>query len=192
MPTMTDEITRLEEEISALREKLSEARRNVPPEPVADYAFTTLDGAVKLSELFGKHDDLLVVHNMGKSCPYCTLWADGFNGVTEHLESRTAFVLASPDDPSTQATFAASRGWLFRMVSTAGNDFTHDMGFEPEPQKYWPGVSAFRRLDDGTIVRTGLTTFGPGDHFCSVWHFFDLLAQGVDGWSPKYQYPPAG
>ena len=31
----------------------------------------------------------MVVHNMGSSCPGCTLWADGYNGVHHHVITRT-------------------------------------------------------------------------------------------------------
>ena len=34
---------------------------------------------IKLSQLFGTKKDLILVHNMGKSCPYCTMWAEGVN-----------------------------------------------------------------------------------------------------------------
>jgi predicted dithiol-disulfide oxidoreductase (DUF899 family) len=63
-------------------------------------------GSVQLSDLFGEHEDLIVIHNMGVSCPYCTLWADGFNGLIRHLEDRAAFVMVSPDPPDIQKEFA--------------------------------------------------------------------------------------
>ena len=140
-----------------------------------------------LSELFGESDDLIVVHNMGKSCPYCTLWADGLNGVRDHLANRASFVVASPDEPKVQAEFASGRGWKFPMVSSAGTSFFNDMGFEIDG-KAQPGVSAFHREDDGSIVRTGKAIFGPGDDFCAVWHLFDLLRGGPGEWEPRYEY----
>ena len=57
-------------------------------------------------QLFGSMKDLFVIHNMGSGCPYCTLWADGYNGIYEHLTSRAAFVIASPDSPAAQQRFA--------------------------------------------------------------------------------------
>jgi predicted dithiol-disulfide oxidoreductase (DUF899 family) len=104
-------------EIAALRDKMRELQQTVEPEEVADYVLTGADGPVRLSALFGGKDTLFVIHNMGKTCPACTMWADGYNGVVPHLESRAAFVVTSPDDPATQAAFAASRGWRFHMVS---------------------------------------------------------------------------
>ena len=32
------------------------------------------------------------------------------------------------------------------------------------------------------------TWFGPDDDFCNVWHLFDLLPEGSNGWAPKYEY----
>jgi hypothetical protein len=42
----------------------------VEPQEVKDYELTSLEGAVRLSELFGAHDDLIVIHNMGVACSY--------------------------------------------------------------------------------------------------------------------------
>ena len=53
-----------------------------------------------------------------------------------------------------------------------------------------PGVSVFRR-EAGTIVRVSDTGFSPGDDFCTLWHFFDLLPGGV-GESPASPNKPAG
>jgi len=65
-----------------------------------------------LAGLFGRKDDLVVIHNMGSSCPYCTLWADGFNGLYDHLANRAAFALSSPDAPAAQKRFAEGpRDW---------------------------------------------------------------------------------
>lgn len=99
------------ERLAGLRHEMREIQAAVESQQVDDYAFSTAAGEVRLSELFGDKQDLFVIHNMGTSCPYCTLWADGYNGVYHHLADRAAFVVASPDDPQVQARFAASRGW---------------------------------------------------------------------------------
>ena len=51
-----------------------------------------------------------------------------------------------------------------------------------------PGVSTFRKNADGTIDRIAKDFFGPGDLYCGVWHLFDLLADGVDGWEAQLEY----
>jgi predicted dithiol-disulfide oxidoreductase (DUF899 family) len=183
------EIDELSRQIEALKATLSEARRRRPREEVTDHVVLGTNGMpVNLSLLFGEKDDLIVVHNMGRGCAYCTMWADGFNGVLAHLEDRASFVVVSPDEPAVQAAFAASRGWQFRMVSAAGSGFTRAMGFEEEPGAFMPGYSVFRRLPDGSIVRTGRDFFGPGDDYCSPWRMFDLLDGGIGEWRPRYRY----
>lgn len=184
------EIENLEADLLKQYEHLAKLRRALPPKPVADYNFTDWSGkAVALSDLFGDKNELILVHNMGKGCRWCTLWADGFIGFTKHLENRAAFVLTSPDDHETQRLFARDRGWNFRCVSTKGTTFKADMGFEPEPGKYWPGVSTFRKDSAGNLFHVSKATFGPGDPFCSVWHFFDLLPSEKE-WEPQYRYGP--
>lgn len=181
-------VKRLESELKKQKNKLAQLRRKIPPQKVSDYTFQSAKGELCLSELFGAKPDLLVVHNMGRKCPYCTLWADGLNGVWQHLENRAAFVVSSPDDLKTQKEFAKSRDWCFRMVSVKDSPFPKDMGFQSEKGGYLPGVSAFRKTPDGKIVRVSKSTFGPGDDFCAVWHLFDLLAEGANGWEPHYKY----
>ena len=183
----TAELARYRRQIAELREKMREVQAAIEPEEVEDYEFRRPGGgAVKLSELFGDKDTLLVVHNMGASCPYCTLWADGFNGVFEHLRDRAAFAVASPDAPEQQQAFAASRGWRFPMVSTQGTTFPQDMGYWSD-NRAMPGVSVFKRAA-GKVMRVADTSFSPGDDFCTVWHFFDLIPEGAAGWQPKYKY----
>ncbi len=56
---------------------------------------------------------------MGQGCRFCTLWADGLNGVLAHLESAVSVVLLSRDPPRLQRDFANSRNWRFRLVVSA-------------------------------------------------------------------------
>jgi len=175
-------------EITALRQKIRATQSEIEPETVRDYEFQTLAGTVHLSELFSTYKDLMVVHNMGKSCPACTLWADGYNGIHHHVVSRVAFVVSSPDAPDVQKAFAASRGWRFPMVSHVGTTFAQDMGYRSKDGRWRPGISVFRRTAQG-IQRVSDARWSPGDDFCTMYHFLDLLPEGVDGWAPKFSYP---
>jgi predicted dithiol-disulfide oxidoreductase (DUF899 family) len=174
-------------QIADLRRKMREVQAAVEPEVVADHVFTTPEDTARLSDLFGDKNDLILIHNMGKSCPNCTLWADGFNGIYPHLADRAAFVVSSPDSPDVQSRFAAGRGWRFPMVSHQGTDFAAEMGYRSEKGGWLPGVSVFRREGDH-VVRVSDTRFGPGDSFCAMWHLLDLLPEGDAGWRPKYEY----
>jgi predicted dithiol-disulfide oxidoreductase (DUF899 family) len=173
-------------QIDGINAQMRALQAEIEPEPVADYVFTTPSGPVTLSSLFGDKQDLFVIHNMGKSCPACTLWADGFNGVLQHLLARAAFVVSSPDSPQVQQEFAALRGWNFPMVSHEGSSFAEDMGYRPEG-KFYPGVSVFRKEQD-RIMRVSDTGLGPHDGFCIVYNFFDMLPTGAEGWRPRYSY----
>lgn len=185
--TTFDEIAELEREIRAKKETLDRLYRERPREPIEGYTFESSRGTkLKLVDLFGDHDDLIFVHNMGKDCPYCTMWADGFNGLLPHLIDRAAFVVCSPDDPAVQRRFATLRGWEFAMVSPVDETFTEDMGFY-EDGRYRPGVSTFVREGD-SVYRIARRRFGPRDDFCAAWNFFDILQDGVDGWTPRFHY----
>lgn len=183
------EIDDLDYQLQDIKAKLAERRRQRPREEVSDYQLLDSEGQeASLSSLFGDRSRLILVHNMGRSCAYCTMWADGFTGLLPHLESRAAFVLTSPDKPETQQEFAQSRGWNFPFYSTRGTSFVADMGFEDEKEGLMPGVSVFTKETDGKIYRVSRAEFGPGDDFCAVWHFFDLLPEGIDGWEAKFSY----
>ena len=182
------EIQNKEKELMQIKKELSELRKRHPKFAVNDYTFTSTDGkSITLSELFGDRNELIVIHNMGKSCSYCTLWADGFSGFTQHLQSRASFVLTSPDDFKTLADFSQNRGWTFNCVSTKGTTFKEDLGFRDE-KGYYPGVSIVTKEEDGSIKHFTKAAFGPGDEYCSIWSLFELLPEGSNGWGPKNNY----
>jgi len=185
--TAAQEIEALEQELVERSQRLAELKRSMPRERVTDYSLAGWDGPVALSALFAGKKDLIVIHNMGKGCRYCTLWADGFNGIWRHLTDRAGFVVCSPDAIETQKAFAAGRGWEFRMVSGQGSSFIEDMGFRGE-KSWMPGVSTFRLAEDGSIERVARAEFGPYDLFCSLWHLVAMLDEGEKGWEPKYTY----
>ncbi len=183
------QIESLQSDIAKKRKEIIELRRQAEPEPISDYTLRDKNGeAVNLMDLFDDREELLVIHNMGKACKYCTLWADGLTGFTGPMSDRVPFVLISPDAPEVQKEFAAGRGWDFPMLSAADTSFISDLGFYKEKEGYYPGVSALIKKD-GQIFRMAYDFFGPGDAYASIWHFFDLLPKRVNGWQPKYEYP---
>lgn len=181
------EIAALEQEIMEKKQELAKLRRTAAPEPIEDYRLKTADGERNLSEFFAGKQDLLLIHNMGKGCRYCTLWADGINGLRHHLQNRAALLLVSPDEPQVQQEFAVGRGWEFPLASGDGSNLAADLGFQKNG-KYWPGVSVLRRQDDGSLVRVAWSYFGPGDSYCVAWDFFELLPEGPNGWEPQFSY----
>lgn len=185
---LEQEIESKEKELMSIKQELAALRKQHPSFTVKDYTLTNTEGEkVLLSEIFGEKNELIVIHNMGKSCSYCTLWADGFIGFTQHLENKAAFVLTSPDDFQTLSDFSKERDWTFKSVSTKGTTFKEDLGFKNK-DGFWPGVSILLRGEDGTINHYSKAAFGPGDDYCSIWSLFELLPEGSGEWGPKHSY----
>ena len=180
------EAEKLEFEIMQKSQQLSALRRKEPTIEVDDYAFDTVEGGACLSDLFGDRERLLVIHNMGQGCRYCTLWADGVNGMLEHLEDAMAVVLVSKDPPAVQRRMALDRGWRFRMVSHGGGSYMSEQCAMGEHANY-PGAAVYERAAK-KIMRRGRTFFGPGDLYCPVWHFLALAGLGEADWTPQFQY----
>jgi predicted dithiol-disulfide oxidoreductase (DUF899 family) len=174
-------------EIAAIQKEMRAIQAGVEPEVVADHVLDGWDGSVRLSDLFGDKADLILIHNMGVGCTSCTMWADGFNGVYEHLASRAAFVVASPDPIETQRKAAAERGWRFPMVRYQGEAFARAMGAWADSFGFEAGISVFRK-DGDRIVRVSNAELGPFDGFCVVYHLFDLVPDADADWEPRYRY----
>lgn len=178
------EIEALEQEIHEKKKLLMELRKSVPRTEMKNYLFRDQNNhEANLFDLFGDKDELIVVQNMGKSCSFCTMWADGFNGVYHHIIEKAAFVVATPDTPAVMNAFAAERKWQFPMISTLETSFKEDLGFVKDGYLF-PGVSTFIREGE-QVFHVANAPFGPGDEFCSVWYFFDLLPSGRKGYLPQ-------
>jgi predicted dithiol-disulfide oxidoreductase (DUF899 family) len=183
---MSEEIAKIEKQLYDLTTKLNELRMSNAGDEVPNYSFSTLDGSVTLLELFGDNDRLLVIHNMGQGCRYCTLWGDGFNGFLPHLESVMSVVLVSRDAPELQRRFANSRNWRFRLASHGGGKYIKEQTVADGGQNT-PGLVVYER--DGTrITRKNAAEFGPGDLFCSIWNLLGMAGFNDGNWTPQYHY----
>jgi predicted dithiol-disulfide oxidoreductase (DUF899 family) len=180
------EAERLETEIMEKAMKLAALRRAEPGVEVPDYTFKTLDGETTLSALFAGRERLLVIHNMGQGCRYCTLWADGINGVLRHLEDAMSVVLASKDPPDVQRRLAQDRGWRFRMASHGGGAYMREQSFGAGGENH-PGAVVYERKD-GRIMRRGRASFGPGDLYSPFWHLIALGGLGESDFTPQFHY----
>jgi len=181
-----EEIAALEMQIWELTAKLNALRKDNPRQEVGNYTFQTICGETSLRELFGEQSRLLMIHNMGQGCRYCTLWADGFNGLVAHLESALAVVLVSPDPPELQRRFANSRGWRFRLASHGGGAYITEQSAQAGSNNM-PGAVAFEREGE-RIFRRNSCVFGPGDLYCPQWSLLGLAGMGEDEWGPQFRY----
>lgn len=184
------------------REALAAKRRALPMVAVEKhYEFESERGVETLPELFRGRSQLVVYHFMfgpdwEQGCPSCSFWADNFSGIDVHLAARdTTFIAASNAPLATLVAYRERMGWRFDWVSARTNDFGVDFGVtfpdkRPGEQGYnygqapfgeeMPGLSAFRRLDDGTVAHT-YSTYSRGlDAFNSAYHLLDFTSKGRD------------
>lgn len=194
-----------EKEFTRLRDELARERRALPWERVErDYRFDAPEGQVALADLFAGRGQLLVFHFMfgpewTEGCPSCSFWADNFNGISAHLAQRdTALVMVSRAPLARLEAYKRRMGWTLPWVSSAGSDFNVDYGVSFDPARRVegapnynfgtatfggeeaPGVSAFRRGDDGAIYHT-YSTYARGlDMVNGAYHLLDLTAKGRD------------
>lgn len=180
------DIAELEMQIYELTMKLNKLRQSAKGDKVKNYPFLTQAGETSLLELFGTSNTLLLVHNMGQGCRYCTLWADGFNGFLPHLESAMSVVLVSKDPPELQRQFANSRGWRFRLASHGGGDYMTEQAVI-DGGGNMPGAVVYTR-DGSTVRRKNAVAFGPGDRFCSAWNLLALAGLDEGAWTPQFAY----
>ncbi len=185
----TDRILEIEKEIQAKKKELSKLRSEVESTEIENYILDSYHSGKKtLSELFGNKNEMILVFNMGRSCPYCTLWADGYNGLTGHLENRAAFVVISPDPIDIQKEFATSRNWKFQLYSHHDSTMSYDLGMSTKDKGHEPAIAALSKDENGKIILHSSSYFGPGDNYCVMWDFLDMLPKGSNHWAPKYSY----
>lgn len=181
---MVPEIQALADQIQTLRDQRRALLQAHFAGPVQDHALASPEGvATKLSDYFGPHEELIVIHNMGRGCDYCTLWADGFNGLARYFPTLTGLVLVSPDAPEVVREFAQSRGWKFPVASDPNSELSKALGFYFD-DGVWPGFSIIKRSPEGELVRTGGDFFGPGDDYCSVFPMMAFRSKSLEDWDP--------
>ncbi len=180
---MQDEIVAIEKQISDLKQTLSKLHTSNPLSTVKDYVFTTLNGKLALSEMFAGKETLMLIHNMGTSCDYCTLWADGFNGFLPHLNSIFSVYLVSKNSPQEQDAFKHARAWNFDMASHGGGEYIKEQSVLAGEENL-PGV-VFYQIKDGKPQRKNSAIFGPGDDYCSMWSLLSLAGVSENEWAPK-------
>ncbi len=203
-----DELLEAEIALRDQRERVAGLRRQLPTNPV-DTDYTFREGPVdlekddpvrevKLSELFGDRDELILIHFMvdpswEKGCPMCSMWADTYDAAAKHVTERAAFAVVAKQEIGKFRGWARLRGWQnLRLLSAHDSSFIGDFGMEDEGFGQRPGASMFRREPDGSIRHTHTLEasldgeFRGIDLLCPVWHLLDLLPSGRGDWMPRH------
>ncbi len=195
-----------EKELTRRRDELSRRRRELPwTEITEDYVFTGLGGERRsLADLFDGRPQLIVQHFMfgpgwEEGCPSCSFWADGLDGTQAHLAHRnTSVVLVSRAPIEELEAYRQRMGWSLPWWSSEGTTFNEDLGVSFTPEQVEdgtaaynygtqtfggeeaPGVSVFRRDDEGRVFLT-YQTFSRGlDMLNATYHYLDLTSMGRD------------
>jgi predicted dithiol-disulfide oxidoreductase (DUF899 family) len=185
-----------EKEFTRLSDELNRQRRELPWEKVdKSYVFEGPNGKVTLAELFENRSQLIVYHFMfdsseDKGCPHCSLRADGFNGIGEHLNQRdVTMVVVSRAPYSKLAAYEKRMGWNFKWVSSGDTDFNHDyhVSFTPEEMADGTAVYNYKTQDPGPSEREGHSVFYK-DASGAVFHCYSCYDRGNDILNIHYHY----
>jgi len=187
------ELLELEKAFTKERDRLSQARRDLPWERVdTAYTFEGPAGPVSLAELFGGCSQLVVYHFMfdpswDEGCPHCSFWADNFDGAPVHLRARdVSFVAVSRAPMETLAAYQRRMGWSFPWVSSFGSDFNYDFGVSFGPDDIGRRTYNFGTMDPGMEDREGLSVFVRDDDG-EIFRTYATYARGIDMMNGTYQ-----
>jgi predicted dithiol-disulfide oxidoreductase (DUF899 family) len=190
-----EELRLAEIDLMRQRERVAALRRTLPPgASVQDYVF--LEGpadlgagdaperSVRLSELFTGPDRAVVVYHLmyGKKqtnpCPMCTMWIDGFNGVSHHVAQNVDLAVAAAADLPSFRQHARNRGWHnLRLLSCGTSTFKYDLRSEDEEGRQDSTISVFTRDHDGTLRHV---------YSAHPWMAEDVKERGIDLLTPVY------
>jgi predicted dithiol-disulfide oxidoreductase (DUF899 family) len=212
--TKREELRLAEIELMRQRERVAALRRGLPQgAALQEYSF--LEGptdlhagdsparAVSLSELFTTPTRPLVIYHFMfgkkqvKACPMCTLWIDGYNGVTQHLARNIDFAIVAAAELKTLRDYARGRDWdNLRLLSAATSTFKYDLGSESADGAQDSAISVFTKDADGSVRHfyTAHPRMAPDikergiDLLSPVWNLLDLTPQGRGQWYPSIDY----
>jgi predicted dithiol-disulfide oxidoreductase (DUF899 family) len=188
-------------------ERVAALRRELPPggEIPEDYVFDSDDGPVRLSELFGDKDTLIVYSymygpSMEEPCPACTSILDGIDATVQHVLPRAALVAVARSPMARIRAFADDRGWTqLRLLSSANNSYNADYHGEKDNGSQMPALNVFTRRDGkirhfwSTELLFGKADPGQNDRHVDLiwpmWNLFDVTPEGRgEKTHPKLRY----
>lgn len=162
-------------------EAVAQQRRQLPPggEVPEDYVFerigtNLMPEKVKMSELFGQHDTLVLYSFMygpdrKEPCPGCTHLLDSVDGSGRHIGQRVSFYVVAKSPIARLTAWARTRGWNhLQFLSTAGN--TYDADYFGDTAKLSPEMRKAHKVPEGenwdeTIYNTFRLDEGKMRHF---------------------------
>jgi predicted dithiol-disulfide oxidoreductase (DUF899 family) len=204
-----DRLLEAEIELRRRSEAVAAMRRELPPGGAVpeDYVFAGDGGDVRLSELFGDHDTLVVYSFMfpralddDAPCPSCSSILDSLDGAARHLAQRISLAVVAKAPLPRVLEYAEHRGWRhLRLLSSAANDYNRHYHGEMDDGSQAPMLNAFARRD-GEIRHFWASELmvaprDPGEeprHVDFIWPIWNVLDVTPDGrgadWSLQRDY----
>ena len=197
----------LAEEIELRRhiEYVATLRRALPAggEIPQDYTFEGPDGTVRISQLFGDKDTLVVYSMMlgpqrERACPMCTAMLTSWEGTARNLRERVALAVTARSPIERLLDFKKERGWQnLKIYSDTKGDYTRAY-VSPEDGDA-PGLTVFTRRDgkvrhfwsgemSGDMADPAQDPRGAPD-LDPLWTILDHTPAGRGAtWYPKLEY----
>jgi predicted dithiol-disulfide oxidoreductase (DUF899 family) len=201
----------LEAEIDLRRriEDVAALRRELPPGGVVpqDYVFDEDGAQVRLSELFGDHDTLVIYSFMfpralddDSPCPSCSSILESLDGAARHLTQRVALAVVAKAPIARVRDYAKHRGWRhLRLLSSADNDYNRDYHAEADDGFQLPILNVFTRRD-GEVRHFWASELLTAPHepdleprhvdfMWPIWNVLDTTPEGRGAdWNPQREY----
>ncbi len=194
-----------EKEFTRRRDQLSQARRDLPWEPIEkEYVFEGPKGRRTLAELFDGRRQLVIYHAMfdpanatertswteDAACPLCSWWLDNLNGTSVHLEHGevTPIAVSRAPYPKIEA-YRRRMGWTFDWYSSGETEFNRDFGVSFTRQEIESKKPAYNYGSAPSFA-----TESPGvsvlikDDSGKVFHTYSTYGRGLDMLNLTYHY----
>lgn len=197
----------LAEEIELRRhiERVAALRRALPAggEIPEDYTFEGSNGAVRISQLFGDKDTLVIYSMMfgperERACPMCTAMLTSWEGTARNLRERVALAVTARSPIERLLEFKTERGWKnLQIYSDTKGDYTR--AYVSADDGDVPGLTVFTRVDggirhfwsgemSGEMADPGEDPRGAPD-LDPLWTILDLTPAGRGAsWYPQLEY----
>jgi predicted dithiol-disulfide oxidoreductase (DUF899 family) len=197
----------LAEEIELRRhiERVAAVRRALPPGGAIpeDYTFEGHNGTVRISQLFGDKDTLVIYSMMfgpqrERACPMCTAMLTSWEGTARNLRERVTLAVTARSPIERLLDFKKERGWQnLQLYSDTKGDYTR--AYVSADDGDVPGLTIFTRSNDtvrhfwsgemsGEMADPGQDPRGAPD-LDPLWTILDLTPGGRGAtWYPKLEY----
>ena len=192
-----------EKEFTRKRDELAQKKRSLPWVKIEKaYIFDTENGSKSLSDLFEDKSQLIIYHFMfgpdwgSEGCKSCSLWADQYDPIIQHINRRDVTMLAVSRGPLSKILpFKAKMGWSFDWVSSEKSSFNFDFNvtmhaekessynYKPvntQKESEMPGISVFYKNEKGTIFHTYSCFARELETFNTAYRYLDIVPKGRD------------